>query len=208
MRPLRSPSPLHFDRDGLIVGVVQDASTGAVLMVGYLNEESLRLTKETGRVWFWSRSRSELWEKGATSGNYLNMVSIHEDCDGDALLIEAIPAGPTCHTGATSCFSAGPPGQGFVQLEKLWATITDRIANPTPESYTARLAEAGTDLTGRKLVEEATETLIAAKNHASGDTEVRVIEEAADVVYHLLALLAERNIPASAVVAELASRAK
>lgn len=201
-------SPTRFDDDGLIVGVVQDAGTGTVLMVGYLSEESLRLTRETGRVWFWSRSRGELWEKGATSGNYLNLVSISEDCDGDALLIAALPEGPTCHTGATSCFRIDPPGQGFIQLERLWATITDRIARPTPESYTARLAAAGPDLTGRKLVEEATETLIAAKNHAVGDTPQRVIEEAADVVYHLLTLLAERNIPAAAVVAELASRAK
>lgn len=198
----------RFDDDGLIVGVVQDAGTGTVLMVGYLSEESLRLSRETGRVHFWSRSRGELWEKGATSGNYLNLVSVREDCDADALLIEAIPEGPTCHTGATSCFSDGPPTQGFIQLERLWATITDRIANPTAESYTARLAGAGPDLTGRKLVEEATETLIAAKNNAAGDPADRVVEEAADLVYHLLALLAERNIPASAVVAELANRAK
>jgi phosphoribosyl-ATP pyrophosphohydrolase/phosphoribosyl-AMP cyclohydrolase len=201
-------TPLRFDDNGLIVGVVQDASTGTVLMVGYLNQESIALTRETGRVHFWSRSRGELWEKGATSGNYLNLVSIREDCDGDALLIEAVPAGPTCHTGATSCFSDEPPGQGFASLEKLWATITDRIANPVPGSYTVQLAEAGPDLTGRKLVEEATETLIAAKNHANGDDRLRVIEEAADVVYHLLALLAERNIPASEVVGELAKRAE
>lgn len=201
-------SDLRFDENGLIVGVVQDAGTGGVLMVGYLNEESLRLTTETGRVHFWSRSRAELWEKGATSGNFLNLVSISEDCDGDALLIQATPEGPTCHTGATSCFDTAPRGQGFVQLEQLWRTMQDRITNPSEESYTARLAAAGPDLTGRKLVEEATETLIAAKNHSLGDTADRVIEEAADVVYHLLALLAERNIPASAVVDELAHRAK
>lgn len=199
---------LRFDDDGLVVGVVQDATTGTVLMVGYLTEESLRLTRETGRVWFWSRSRNELWEKGATSGNYLNLVSIREDCDSDALLIEAIPEGPTCHTGTTSCFSADPPGQGFIQLEQLWATITDRIEQHPTGSYTVQLAEGGPDLTGRKLVEEATETLLAAKNHAAGDTAQRVVEEAADVVYHLLALLAERNIPAADVVAELARRAQ
>ncbi len=199
---------IHFDDNGLIVGVVQDAGTGAVLMVGYLNEQSLALTRETGHVHFWSRSRSELWEKGATSGNYLDLVSIREDCDGDALLIEAVPEGPTCHTGSTTCFSDEPPGQGFAALESLWSTITDRIANPIPGSYTVQLAEAGPDLTGRKLVEEATETLIAAKNHANGDERIRVVEEAADVLYHLLALLAERNIPASEVVAELAKRAK
>lgn len=201
-------SEVRFDDDGLIVGVVQDARTAQVLMVAYLNEESLRLTEEKGTVHFWSRSREELWEKGATSGNYLQLVDIATDCDGDALLIKALPTGPACHTGATSCFSSGPQGQGFASLERLWATIESRLASPSPESYTARLAEAGPELTGRKLVEEATETLIAAMNHASGDTAGRVIEESADVVYHLLALLAERGIPASEVLAELRSRAE
>ncbi len=200
---------ITFDDKGLVVGVVQDARTRRVLMVGYLNAESLRLTRETGRVHFWSRSRNELWEKGATSGNYLYMVDITQDCDSDALLIAANPDGPTCHTGSTSCFGADEPGQGFAQLEELWSTITDRIENPTPDSYTARLAQAGPDLTGRKLVEEATETLIAAKNHTAGDdTERRVVEESADVVYHLLALLAEREIPASDVLTELRKRAR
>lgn len=199
---------IQYDRDGLVAGVIQDADTGRVLMVGYLNADSLRLTRETGRVHFWSRSRSELWEKGATSGNYLNLVSIEQDCDGDALLITARPEGPTCHTGASSCF--GDHGlQGFARLENLWMTIGNRIAAPTPDSYTARLAKEGPDLAGRKLVEEATETLIAAKNHARGeDTTERLAEEAADVVYHLLALLAEREVPASAVLDELGRRAK
>jgi phosphoribosyl-AMP cyclohydrolase / phosphoribosyl-ATP pyrophosphohydrolase len=204
-------SEVKFDENGLVVGVVQDAATAQVLMVGYLNEESLRLTRETGRVHFWSRSRSELWEKGVTSGNYLNLVAIEQDCDGDALLITATPEGPTCHTGATSCFRDGPSGAGFAQLESLWATIIDRISSPTAASYTAQLAEAGPDLTGRKLVEEATETLIAAKNHeqnSGDDTRERVVEESADVIYHLLALLAERGIPAAEVLAELRKRAR
>ncbi len=197
-----------FDDRGLVVGVVQDARTGRVLMVGYLNRESLRLTEETGRIHFWSRSRDELWEKGATSGNYLYLVGIEQDCDGDALLISATPDGPTCHTGATSCFGDEPIGQGFAQLEELWTTISDRITNPTAQSYTAKLAAAGPDMTGRKLVEEATETLIAAKNHSKGDTADRVVEESADVVYHLLALLAERGIAASDVLTELRKRAR
>jgi phosphoribosyl-ATP pyrophosphohydrolase/phosphoribosyl-AMP cyclohydrolase len=199
---------IKYDENGLVVGVVQDARTHRVLMVGYLNSESLRLTRETGRVHFWSRSRGELWEKGATSGNFLYLVDIERDCDGDALLISATPDGPTCHTGSTSCFNEAPQGEGFALLESLWATITDRIDNPTSESYTARLAEAGPDLTGRKLVEEATETLIAAKNHADGASRERVVEEAADVVYHLLALLAERGIPAGDVLSELRKRAR
>ncbi|MDJ0925163.1 MAG: bifunctional phosphoribosyl-AMP cyclohydrolase/phosphoribosyl-ATP diphosphatase HisIE [Acidimicrobiia bacterium] len=199
---------VRFNADGLVPGIVQDASTGQVLMLGYLNAESLALTEETGRVHFWSRSRGELWEKGATSGNYLTAVEIATDCDGDTLLIRAMPDGPTCHTGATSCFGEGEAAQGFMILEVLWQTIADRIASPTPESYTARLAATGTDLTGRKLVEEATETLIAAKNHERDGDADRVVEESADVIYHLLALLAERGIPASAVMAELRDRAR
>jgi phosphoribosyl-ATP pyrophosphohydrolase/phosphoribosyl-AMP cyclohydrolase len=200
---------IKFDASGLVPGVVQDAHSGQVLMVGYLNEESLALTRATGRVHFWSRSRRELWEKGATSGNYLNVVDIALDCDADALLITAEPEGPACHTGAVSCFAMDRSNQGFVRLEQLWSTIQERIASPSPESYTATLAEAGPDLTGRKLVEEATETLLAAKNHETGTgSPQRVIEECADVVYHLLTLLAERGIPAQAVIEELAARAK
>lgn len=201
-------SKITFGQDGLVPGIVQDATTGRVLMLGYLNKESLKLTTETGRVHFWSRSRSEMWEKGATSGNYLDVVSIAADCDTDALLIKAHPQGPTCHTGAVGCFEDSSLGEGFAELERLWSTITDRVAAPTPDSYTARLAAAGPDLTGRKLVEEATETLIAAKNHEEGGSAERVIEESADVVYHLLALLAERGIPARSVISELDKRAR
>lgn len=201
-------SNLQFDGGGLIPGVIQDGSTRQVLMVGYLNAESLRLTRETGRVHFWSRSRNEMWEKGATSGNFLYVTDILTDCDDDALLILVRPAGPTCHTGDNSCFSKAAPGQGFAELEGLWSTITSRVAEPTASSYTAALAAAGPDLTGRKLVEEATETLIAAKNHAAGDTAQRVVEESADVAYHLLALLAERGIEATEVIAELRKRAR
>ena len=200
-------SEVTFGPDGLVVGIVQDAATRAVLMVGYLNAASLELTKETGRVHFWSRSRSQLWEKGSTSGNYLNVVTVAADCDGDALLITASPDGPTCHTGAKSCFGDDTPEQGFASLEGLWSTITSRIESPTAGSYTAALAAGGPDLTGRKLVEEATETLIAAKNHSAGDDPQRVIEEAADVIYHLLALLAERSLSAADVIAELRKRA-
>lgn len=200
---------IEFDVNGLAPGVVQDAHTGQVLMVGYLNEESLELTRTTGRVHFWSRSRNELWEKGATSGNYLNVVDISLDCDADALLIAVNPEGPTCHTGAVSCFAMDQSSQGFARLERLWSTIQERIVAPSPESYTATLAAAGPDLTGRKLVEEATETLLAAKNHEGGTGSAqRVVEEGADVIYHLLALLAERGIPAGAVLDELALRAR
>lgn len=196
---------IQFDSNGLIPGIIQDAATRRVLMLGYLSEESLALTRSTGHVQFWSRSRRELWEKGATSGNYLNVVEIVTDCDGDALLITVEPEGPTCHTGTISCFG-DESSEGFADLEKLWHTIQQRIVAASPGSYTAELATGGPDSTGRKLVEEATETLIAAKNHAAGATSTRVVEEAADVVYHLLALVAERGIPAGDVIAELRRR--
>lgn len=198
---------IKYGNDGLIPGIVQNAQTGKVLMLGYLSKRSLELTNSTGRVHFWSRSREELWEKGATSGNYLNVVSVALDCDGDALLIAVKPDGPTCHIGDESCFGAATTREGFAELEQLWSVITDRIDSPTPESYTAELAAAGPDLTGRKLVEEATETLIAAKNHQLGGNAERVVEESADVVYHLLALLAERGIAAGDVITELRRRA-
>jgi len=196
---------IEFDRNGLIPGIIQDAATRRVLMLGYLSEESLALTRSTGHVHFWSRSRRELWEKGATSSNYLNVVEITTDCDGDALLITVDPEGPTCHTGMISCFG-DESSEGFADLEALWHTIRQRIAATSPGSYTSELATGGPDLTGRKLVEEATETLIAAKNHATGATPTRVVEEAADVVYHLLALVAERGIPAGDVITELRRR--
>lgn len=198
---------VEYDDAGLVPGIIQHALTGRVLMLGYLNEPSLELTRTTGQVHFWSRSRSRLWKKGETSGNTLTVVDMTIDCDRDAILIRALPTGPTCHTGSTSCFG-DDADQGFATLESLWATITNRIAEPVAGSYTAALAAAGVDMTTRKLVEEATETLIAAKNHAAGDTPQRVTEEAADVLYHLLVVLAERGITAATVLDELRRRAR
>ena len=123
---------IRFDDQGLVAGIVQDAATGRVLMLGWLNEESLRLTEETKKVHFWSRSRATLWMKGETSGNTLELVDLAVDCDGDALLLRVAPAGPTCHTGAVSCFDAElgafPEAQGFAGLEDLWAVIASRAA--------------------------------------------------------------------------------
>jgi phosphoribosyl-ATP pyrophosphohydrolase/phosphoribosyl-AMP cyclohydrolase len=196
---------LRFDPQGLAPGIVQDAATGRVLMLGYLNEESLRLTRETGFVHFWSRSRGELWRKGDTSGNTLRVVDVAMDCDGDALLIKAEPAGPTCHTGAVSCFEGGDPGRSFAELDELWRVIADRATRRPVGSYTTSLLEGGVDAVGRKVAEEATEVLLAAKDHAAG-TGDRVAEEAADLVYHLLVLLAEREVAPPEVLEELASR--
>ena len=199
-----NPTDVRFDRDGLVPGIAQDAATGQVLMLGYLNAESLRLTEETGFVTFWSRSRGELWRKGETSGNTLLVVDMDLDCDGDALLIRARPAGPTCHTGAVSCFGV-TTDRSFAELDALWAVIESRAAERPPDSYTTSLLDGGVDVVGRKVTEEATEVLLAAKDDSIGVGD-RVAEEAADLVYHLLVLLAERDVPPSAVLEELAHR--
>ncbi len=201
------PDDLRWDADGLIPGVVQDFRTGRVLMVAYLSPESYRLTLESGHVHFWSRSRRELWLKGGTSGNVLKVVAIAADCDADTLLITVQPAGPACHHLTATCFDDGPPGQGFQWLERLWKVIDRRAAERPPDSYTTRLLEGGVTLTGRKLMEEATEVLIAASEHAHGEQPSRrVAEEMADLLYHLLVLAAERRIDPSEVITVLEER--
>jgi phosphoribosyl-AMP cyclohydrolase / phosphoribosyl-ATP pyrophosphohydrolase len=186
---------------GLIPGIVQDDRTGQVLMLGYLNEESLRLTKETGLVHFFSRSREELWKKGETSGNTLSVVTISSDCDDDALLIRAIPAGPTCHTGSVSCFGEV---EAFGTLHTLEETILSRRDLRPEGSYTVSLLNDGVEAIGRKVVEEAVEVLLA----ATGGSRSRISEEAADLIYHLLVLLAERDVEFGEVEAVLEHRAE
>ena len=188
----------------LTAGIVQDDLTGQVLMLGFLDEEALRLTRETGLVHFHSRSRNQLWKKGETTGNTLSVVSIREDCDGDAMLIRAIPAGPTCHTGSFSCFG---DAETFGTLSRLSATIWSRRDERPEGSYTVSLLEGGVEAAGRKVVEEAVEVLLAATNHANGGPPERVAEEAADLVYHLLVLLAERGVEFGSVMAVLDQRA-
>jgi phosphoribosyl-ATP pyrophosphohydrolase/phosphoribosyl-AMP cyclohydrolase len=190
--------------DELTAGIVQDDLTGQVLMLGFLDEEALRLTRQTGLVHFHSRSRNQLWKKGETSGNTLSVVSITEDCDGDALLIKAIPAGPTCHTGSVSCFG---DAESFGTIPRLWATILSRRDERPDGSYTVSLLEGGVEAAGRKVVEEAVEVLLAATDHAGGGPPERVAEEAADLVYHLMVLLAERGIELGSVLEVLDHRA-
>lgn len=199
-------SAVKFDGSGLVPAVVQDDKSGHVLMVGYMNAESLERTLAEGLVTFWSRSRQEIWQKGATSGNWLHLVAIATDCDGDALLVTARPDGPTCHTGETSCFGAPPDRQGFAQLEQLWAVIADRVATRPAGSYTAELVSRGVNATTRKLTEEATEVLLAAKDHAGGLDRGELAEEAADLIYHLLVVLAERGTQPAAVLDVLERR--
>jgi phosphoribosyl-ATP pyrophosphohydrolase/phosphoribosyl-AMP cyclohydrolase len=205
---------------GLVAGVVQDAADGRVLMVGWLDAEALAATLATGEVHFHSRSRGRLWRKGETSGNVLRLRSLAIDCDGDAILLGVDPVGPTCHRGVRSCFDAdgspeaGPAPQGLAWLEELWSTITSRAARRPGGSYTARLLDGGVDLAGRKVAEEATEVLLAAKNdeaaqRAGADrTETRQLlaGEAADLVYHALVLLAERGLGPADVIAVLRAR--
>ena len=206
---MRDLDDVQFDAAGLVAGIVQDAETKRVLMLGWLNAESLRLTRESGQVTFWSRSRGELWRKGETSGNTLELVDLAVDCDGDALLISARPAGPTCHTGTVSCFGEVDelPDRSFAELDHLWRVISQRAEDRPEGSYTARLLAKGVEGPGRKVTEEATEVLLAAKDHSARlADDQRVAEEAADLVYHLLVLLAERGIEPELVLEELAAR--
>jgi phosphoribosyl-ATP pyrophosphohydrolase/phosphoribosyl-AMP cyclohydrolase len=211
---------IAYDEQGLVPGIVQDATTGRVLMLGYLNAESLERTRATGLVHFWSRSRQELWKKGETSGNLLQLVDLAVDCDGDALLIRARPTGPTCHTGAASCFDTPVPAAdrdaapdleeapGFAFLDELWSVIEQRNRTRPEGSYTAHLLAGGVDATARKVTEEATEVLLAAKDHSTGGRADLVAEEAADLLYHLLVLLAERGVDPGDVVEVLRRRAR
>jgi phosphoribosyl-AMP cyclohydrolase / phosphoribosyl-ATP pyrophosphohydrolase len=197
------PDTLQWDASGLVPVVVQDAATNAVLMLAYMDRSALAATDDTGEVQFWSRSRQELWRKGATSGNTLSLVSMVADCDNDALLVTATPQGPTCHTGEYSCF--GPEHANGI--DALWTTISERLVERSDGSYTASLVARGTDEVARKVAEEASEVVIAAKNHQYGGDSQRVVEESADLIYHLLVLLAEREIDLQDVECELDKRA-
>ncbi len=206
-----SAETVRFDDRGLVPAVVQDARDGTVLMLGFMNAESLARTLETGDVWFWSRSRSELWHKGETSGNYLRLVEVVGDCDRDALLVRALPEGPTCHTGTRSCFAAPigganarpePAPSGGAVLDHLASVIAGRKSSPEPGSYTNHLLDKGVDRIGRKIGEEAAETIIAAKNASTTD----LAGEVADLFYHSLVLLAARGLTLDDVGAILAAR--
>jgi phosphoribosyl-ATP pyrophosphohydrolase/phosphoribosyl-AMP cyclohydrolase len=228
------PGAVAWDAAGLVVGVVQDVADGRILMVGWLDVEALAATLGTGEVHFHSRSRGRLWRKGETSGHILRLRSLALDCDGDALLIGVEPVGPTCHRETRSCFDpdalsavvAGPgpvdvpleeldpEPQGFRWLEALWATIADRAATRPAGSYTVTLLEGGVDVAGRKLAEEATEVLLAAKNDEAAEmaggpreqTRALLAGEAGDLVYHALVLLAQRGLEPRAVLDVLRSR--
>lgn len=207
---------LRFDERGLIPAVIQDVKSKSVLMVAYMNRESLTKTLETGQTWFWSRSRSELWNKGATSGHFQRVKRIACDCDSDTLLLEVEQTGAACHTGAYTCFfervygdegiaGGSGPVEGkpdFSILAKLIETIADRYEKRPEGAYTTYLFDKGLDKILKKIGEEATEVVVAGKNPDAGE----LVAEAGDLIYHLLVLLRQQGISFGAVLAELERR--
>ena len=215
---------IRWNESGLLPAVVQDARSLEVLMFAYMNPESLRLSLESGQTWFWSRSRSELWHKGGTSGNTQAITSIHYDCDSDTLLVKVLPEGPACHTGENTCFyreiplshpavaaqEAEPPRTAaeradegrFAVLGELERVIAEREIERPEGAYTTYLFDKGVDKILKKVGEEASETIIAAKN--KDNAELRL--EVSDLIYHLLVLLQERKLPLDEILDELSAR--
>jgi len=196
---MKSPDPatLTFDAGGLVIAIAQDAATGTVLMVAYMDREALARTVETGEAHLWSRSRQVLWKKGETSGNVLQVESIQADCDGDALLLSVRPTGPACHTGNRSCFA-----EPAILLDQLEATIHNRKATRPAGSYAAQLFDGGRAAILRKVGEEAIEVLVAADH----ENDEALIHEVADLWFHSMLLLEERGLNTTSVAHELKRR--
>ena len=201
---------VKFDEHGLVPAIAQDVRTGAVLMLAYMNEESLKLTLETGYATYYSRSRQKLWKKGEESGHVQKVRAIRYDCDGDTLLLQVEQTGPACHTGAYTCFhhtlseliEGEASSKGSAVLQEVYNVILDRMANPVEGSYTNYLLDKGVEKIAKKVGEEATETVIAAIK--GNKDEVRY--EASDLLYNLLVLLAQQGVTPEEVWTELASR--
>jgi phosphoribosyl-ATP pyrophosphohydrolase/phosphoribosyl-AMP cyclohydrolase len=205
---------LKFDKQGLIPAVIQDWRDGSLLMLAYMNPESIQLTLEKKSVHFWSRWRNRIWEKGETSGNKLILKDIFVDCDGDTILVKAEPLGPTCHTNEKTCFFMRLREDGSVDgiktvdgfgggiLDKLYQTIQDRKAHPSAESYTSTLLAGGVDKVLKKVVEEAGEVALAAK----GGKKDEIIYETADLLFHTLVALGYHDVKPEEVYKELANR--
>lgn len=185
--------------EGLVPVIIQDEQTLEVLMLGYMNAEAYQKTVSEGKVTFFSRSKNRLWTKGEESGNFLHVISIREDCDNDTLLIKVNPIGPTCHKGSRSCFDTGYNQNFIFELEKI---IGDRYANPIEGSYVNKLRAKGLNKIAQKVGEEGVETVIAALN----ETEHDFINEASDLVFHLLVLLKEKNVSLEKIALNLESR--
>jgi len=195
------PDGLSFDAAGLIPVVAQDRGSGDVLMVAYANVAALVRTAETGFAHFWSRSRQALWKKGETSGHMLRVVEVRADCDKDALLYVVEPSGPACHTGTRTCFGDDSPTAAGM-LEEVARVVAARAQGAPGGSYTARLLAQGQDQVLKKIGEEATEVVLAAK----GQSDERLAEEAADLLFHLLVALHQRSLPLSRVMDVLKER--
>ncbi len=208
---------IKWDDAGLVPAIVQDAQSKEVLMMAYMNKESLQLSVESGVTWFWSRSRNELWNKGATSGHTQRIVSMAYDCDGDTLLVKVEQKGPACHTGRYSCFfnpvemngntaasseAAAASADRFAALGQLESIIAERYAERPEGSYTSYLFDKGVDKILKKVGEEASEVIIASKNQ--DNDELR--SEVGDLIFHLMVLLRERGLPLDDVISEINSR--
>jgi phosphoribosyl-AMP cyclohydrolase / phosphoribosyl-ATP pyrophosphohydrolase len=214
--PAAGVESLRFGPDGLLPAVVQDARTREVLMVAFMTREALEKTLETGQAWFWSRGRQELWHKGATSGHYLHVRQVRRNCEDNSLLLLAEPQGPTCHTGARTCYyrtldgepvadgapSSAPPEAREGTLDWLFAILESRRGEAPETSYTARLLSEGVDRIGRKIGEEAAEVIIAAKNRAPDE----LAAETGDLWYHSLFLLLEAGMTPESVYRVLRQR--
>ena len=194
----------YFVKADLIPAIVQEESTGEILMLAYMNKESMAKTLETGYTWFWSRSRQELWNKGATSGHLQKVISIHGDCDDDTLLVKVEQTGPACHTGSKSCFfnKIKQVREMNDTLVNLYETILERKENQQEGSYTCYLFEKGLDKILKKVGEECSETIIAAKNGNKEET----VGEISDLIFHLFVMMANEGIEVSDVMAELDKR--
>lgn len=183
--------------DGLVPAIIQDSVSGQVLMLGYMDDIAYKQTKRSGKVTFYSRSKGRLWVKGEESGNFLNVIDIKEDCDNDTLLIAARPEGPVCHTGSYSCF-----GEEAFGLKSLERDITKRAGADPKESYTADLVRGGVEMAGAKVTEEAAEVVQAAES----ETRQRLVEESADLFYHVLVLTYIKEVTLAEIESELARR--
>ena len=190
--------------EGLIPVVVQDSITGKVLMLGYMNEAALAQTEASGRVTFFSRSKNRLWTKGETSGNFLELISMQEDCDGDAILVKAKPLGPVCHTGADTCFDEANHDSQTAFIDQLRGIIKERKENPSSASYTSSLFAKGINKLAQKVGEEAVELVIEAKD----DNKELFLGEAADLLFHYLVLLEAKGYELDEVVEVLKQRHK
>lgn len=196
---------IKFNQDGLVPAIAQDVGTGEVLMLAYMNEEALRLTKETGIAHYYSRSRQALWKKGETSGHIQEVKGIYYDCDGDAVLLKVNQIGAACHTGNYSCFFNEEKGYKDLSntIKDLYKVIIDRKKNPQEGSYTQYLFDKGIDKILKKIGEEAAEVIIGAKNDKQ-----ELIYEASDLIYHLIVLLVNEGVTPADIMEELRGRMK